>query len=361
MRSGGAAAQRHRGVDGPVEQLRGVGSEGLDALAQATQCLLRADRRDRLRPRRRRADDRRGRLPVLLARRRRCRARRGDGARGGGRPGVPGSLGTAAGARGHARQHPHRRFGGGAAHRAGRRRQRTLGGAAGRAGVRRRDRHGDRCRQPAACARRSAWELVADRTDGEPRPDDEPARRERRPHAGAARGSDDLVPDIPAESSRRSCPRRSARWTGDSGTEWLAELRHVTVVMARLLDREVDRRKAIDRSQRAMRAFQETIVRFEGASKPGMDNKGLTLSAVFGLPPRAHEDDAERACGRPRRCGRSSPSSISPCSVGVASGRAFCGLFGTDLRREYALLRGRHQPRRPARVRGRRRHPVRRA
>ncbi len=185
--------------------------------------------------------------------------------------------------------------------------------------------------------RRSAWELVADRTDGEPRAGDElvvvTAVHTPAPPAGPA----DPVPDIPAEIIAPFVPAPVRSWTVDSGTEWLAELRHVTVIMARLLDREVDPAQAIDRSQRAIRAFQETIVRFEGASKPGMDNKGLTLSAVFGLPPRAHEDDAERAL-RAAAALRAELAELDlPCSVGVASGRAFCGLFGTDLRREYAL------------------------
>jgi class 3 adenylate cyclase/tetratricopeptide (TPR) repeat protein len=183
---------------------------------------------------------------------------------------------------------------------------------------------------------RSAWELVADRAEGEPSADSglmvvsalhAPPSIETPEPAGAI-PADVIAPFVPA-------PVRS--WTVDSGTEWLAELRHVTVIMARLLDREVDPAKAIERSQRAIRAFQETIARFEGASKPGMDNKGLTLSAVFGLPPRAHADDAERGLRAAAALHAVLAELGMPCAVGVASGRAFCGLFGTDLRREYAL------------------------
>ena len=39
----------------------------------------------------------------------------------------------------------------------------------------------------------------------------------------------------------------------------------------------------------------------------------------------------------PRRSGASSRTSACSCTVGVATGRAFCGIFGSDLRREYTL------------------------
>ena len=78
-------------------------------------------------------------------------------------------------------------------------------------------------------------------------------------------------------------------------------------------------------------------VAVQGASKPGMDNKGLTLSGVFGLPPRAHEDDPERALRVAVALKEQLTRSGVACSVGVASGRVFCGLFGSDLRRAYTL------------------------
>ena len=185
--------------------------------------------------------------------------------------------------------------------------------------------------------RRSTWELVAGRAAGRPLAGgDLVVVSAVEPPAAPVCPADTAV-DIPAEVIAPFVPAPVRAWTVDSGTEWLAELRHVTVIMARLLDREVDPVKAIERSQRAIRTFQETIARFEGASKPGMDNKGLTLSAVFGLPPRAHEDDAERGL-RAAATVRAELAELGlPCAVGVCSGRAFCGLFGTDLRREYAL------------------------
>ena len=79
------------------------------------------------------------------------------------------------------------------------------------------------------------------------------------------------------------------------------------------------------------------MARFEGAAKVLVDNKGVTLSGVFGLPPRAHPDDARRAITAAETLRRELEDIGLSCTVGVATGRAFCGIFGSDLRREYTL------------------------
>ena len=84
-------------------------------------------------------------------------------------------------------------------------------------------------------------------------------------------------------------------------------------------------------------AFQRMMARFEGAAKVLVDNKGVTLSGVFGLPPRAHPDDARRAVSAAETLRKELDEIGLPCTIGVATGRAFCGVFGSDLRREYTL------------------------
>ena len=185
---------------------------------------------------------------------------------------------------------------------------------------------------------RSAWERVAGIAQGVALDEERGLVRLtalRARHRRRRTTSRDL--DIGAEAIAPFVPAPLRGWRASAGTEWLAELRHVTVVMARLLDSDRGKPLGIERSQLAVRTFQETIARFEGASKPLMDSKGLALSGVFGLPPRAHEDDPQRAL----RAGTALRARFEelelPCSVGVASGRAFCGLFGNDVRREYTL------------------------
>lgn len=182
-----------------------------------------------------------------------------------------------------------------------------------------------------------AWRRIAHRVNSRPPIDRDLVTVEGITEPAPTAPPPGLIPDIPAEVLAPFVPAPVRAWTVDSGTEWLAEVRHVTMLMARLLDPQVDPGQSIEHAQRAIRAFQETIARFEGASKPAMDNKGLTLSAVFGLPPRAHGDDVERAV-RAAAAVRDTLAELGlPCSIGLSSGRAFCGSFGSDLRREYAL------------------------
>ena len=49
----------------------------------------------------------------------------------------------------------------------------------------------------------------------------------------------------------------------------------------------------LTRVHECIRGFPKTVHRFEGTARVDVDEKGLLLLAVFGLPPRFHEDDAQ--------------------------------------------------------------------
>ena len=137
-----------------------------------------------------------------------------------------------------------------------------------------------------------------------------------------------LAPYVPA-------PVRG--WNGATGSDWLAELRPVSTVMVRISDERGLFADDLQRAQTAIRILQQTMARFEGASKPGVDNKGLTLSGVFGVSPRAHADDRERALRAAASMAEQLRGAGMEPSIGVASGPMFCALFGSDLRREYTI------------------------
>lgn len=120
-------------------------------------------------------------------------------------------------------------------------------------------------------------------------------------------------------------------------TDWLGELRKVTVVFANLPGFNIHTR--LDDAQKVMTALQQTIYHFEGSlNKLSVDDKGVSLLAGFGLPPVAHEDDAARAIGAALALKERINELGWECSIGVATGRIFCGAYGNEERREYTMI-----------------------
>jgi class 3 adenylate cyclase/tetratricopeptide (TPR) repeat protein len=120
-------------------------------------------------------------------------------------------------------------------------------------------------------------------------------------------------------------------------TAWVGEMRQLTVLFVNLPDMHY--RTAPEQAQAAMCELQQALYRYEGSiNKLSVDDKGVTLVAAMGLPPLSHEDDAARGVqaalamhARMLALGWSS-------SVGVTTGRAFCGAYGSPVRREYTTM-----------------------
>src|SRR5207253_2397279 len=78
--------------------------------------------------------------------------------------------------------------------------------------------------------------------------------------------------------------------------------------------------------QLAMAAVQPILQQYEGSLKEVIvDDKGLTLVAVFGLPPLAHEDDPARAARAALVTQKALGERGMRCAIGLATGRAFSG------------------------------------
>ncbi|NJN67534.1 MAG: adenylate/guanylate cyclase domain-containing protein [Chloroflexaceae bacterium] len=133
---------------------------------------------------------------------------------------------------------------------------------------------------------------------------------------------------------------------------WLAELRLVTVLFINLPDiseatavRTASHAPApapsltLDQVQQSICALQTALYRYEGSvNKISVDEKGTILIGVFGLPPLAHEDDAARGV-QAALVARSELQALGMrCAIGVTTGQAFCGVIGSDQRREYTIL-----------------------
>jgi class 3 adenylate cyclase/tetratricopeptide (TPR) repeat protein len=143
--------------------------------------------------------------------------------------------------------------------------------------------------------------------------------------------------DIPHERLDPMIPAPVRAW-GGADHAWLADFRRVNVVMATLGPAVEGGPLDLEREHEALRAFQEVVARYDGAAKSGFDNKGISLSGVFGLPPRAHPDNVDRALQAAAEFAARLKELGVEGSIGVSSGRVCCGVFGNDSRREYALF-----------------------
>jgi len=120
-------------------------------------------------------------------------------------------------------------------------------------------------------------------------------------------------------------------------SDWLAELRKVTIIFINILESEQS--LTLEMAQNLMRVIQRTVYRFEGSlNKISQDDKGIMVDAAFGLPPLAHEDDPLRGI----QAGMAIRDELKKLgihsSIGITTGRVFCGLVGNDVRRVYTFL-----------------------
>jgi class 3 adenylate cyclase len=96
--------------------------------------------------------------------------------------------------------------------------------------------------------------------------------------------------------------------------------------------------ETVEMVQHSVYAFEGTLCRFI------VDDKGAAFLIAFGLPPFKHENDSLRAVEAGLMIHARLPHMLAGrglqdvvCSIGVNSGRVFCGSVGGRLRCEYTL------------------------
>lgn len=126
----------------------------------------------------------------------------------------------------------------------------------------------------------------------------------------------------------------------DAGqTEWLAELRQVTAVFVNLPLLDPGHADEEEELRSIFRQIRGIVDRLEGTvDKVLVDEKGTTIVVAFGYPPLSHEDDPIRASQAAMEIGRALHQRQLGYGVGVSTGRAFCGSYGSSIRREYTML-----------------------
>lgn len=147
------------------------------------------------------------------------------------------------------------------------------------------------------------------------------------------------LPDEAATALRAYIPAAILSRLMAGQTDWLAELRRVTVLFINLPGLDCTVPEALEQVQTVMQALQTAMYRYEGSiNKLLMDDKGTTLVSALGLPPLAHEDDAVRGLQAALDIQEKLRELQQPYAIGVTTGRAFCGSVGSSTRREYTMI-----------------------
>ena len=119
---------------------------------------------------------------------------------------------------------------------------------------------------------------------------------------------------------------------------WLAEFRNLSVVYINLHEFSQGDELSPD-LQHSVVDIQRIATRHEGTvHNILMDDKGFSVVLVFGLPPLAHQDDPLRAIEAALAIKRDVEASAIRTSMGIASGRLFCGDYGSRSRRSYSVI-----------------------
>jgi class 3 adenylate cyclase/tetratricopeptide (TPR) repeat protein len=122
-------------------------------------------------------------------------------------------------------------------------------------------------------------------------------------------------------------------------TDWLSELRRVTVLFVNLPGLDPGAPDFLARTQLAFETVQGTVEQVEGSiDKLAHDDKGLVVLAALGLPPHAHEDDAVRGVRAAQALREALVARGFGAAIGVTTGRVFCGVVGSPERREYTVM-----------------------
>ena len=122
-------------------------------------------------------------------------------------------------------------------------------------------------------------------------------------------------------------------------SQWLSELRRVTVLFIGLPPIKDFTQEALKQIQSCTQTIQSLLFQYEGTLRNVMmDDKGLLAIAAFGLPPISHEDDTVRGVQAAQAIQARLRILGFEAKIGVTTGRVYCGTVGSEWRREYTVL-----------------------
>lgn len=184
----------------------------------------------------------------------------------------------------------------------------------------------------------SAWPLIQERSVGEPLSNDLiQLKAINKPIPPAA-------PNVPSLSSQAEAAMRGylsgalLSLVGSKQSRLRAELLPITVLYIKLPT--VNYTTPVSETQKIVRALQTILYDYEGSvDKISMDNQGAYLVTALGLPPLAHKEEGitlglQAALAMQEELCQLNQSG----TIGITTGRAFCGIVGNEQRSDYAIV-----------------------
>lgn len=122
-------------------------------------------------------------------------------------------------------------------------------------------------------------------------------------------------------------------------TDWLGDLRRVSVMFLNLPGIDYGAEGALDFISTIISAVQNILQVYEGTlNKFLVDDKGSTLVIGFGLPPFSHEDDSVRCAIAGMALLENLRSLGLQPKIGIATDTCYSGVIGSQQRREYTII-----------------------
>merc|ERR1719158_1722952 len=143
---------------------------------------------------------------------------------------------------------------------------------------------------------------------------------------------------VRTERLKRFIPREVVHHF-QAGNGNINAMRNVTIVFLQIADGVWDIDSGCELAQKIMCAMQRATYNMEGTvNKFLIDDKGLIIVAAFGLPPFVHFDDPKRAITACFNMNSELEKLGMTARYGITTGRVFCGILGSETRREYTVL-----------------------
>ena len=118
-----------------------------------------------------------------------------------------------------------------------------------------------------------------------------------------------------------------------------SELRQVAALFVRVTGLDEPSAASLDRHQEWVFSVHETLRSISSSSGRFLvDDNGVVFVLVLGDPGNAHADDLERALSAAGELERRAQRLGVGISMGLATGRAFCGVIGNQVRRQYVIV-----------------------